>query len=94
MSINIDLLAKARLNAKRTMGYPCHKLPVAALACDLCNLQVDTTVALVGLSWRSGWLHVCDDCARGAVVLSSDWMVVSREYGANASVQVPLDGPH
>ena len=85
---NTDLLARARMHVKQAKGQnPFHSLllPSTILTsvkrswptCDICNLQMGDKIALVGLSWRSGWLHVCDVCAQGECVSSADWKIMN-----------------
>ena len=78
MGSNTDLLARARKNLKQAKEQgrnPFHSLQNAALTCDMCNLQTGVAVAVVGYSWSSGWLYVCDACAQGDYVSSAGWIV-------------------
>ena len=79
---NTDLLARARLHMKQAKGQnPFHlancNLEVKPPTCDTCNQQVGNRIALVGLSWRSGWLYICDTCVKGGCVSSVAWNVIN-----------------
>jgi hypothetical protein len=73
-------------------GSPLRK-PYTALKCELCNESVTSAVVLsVGLTWRSGWVFLCDACYLDANFWDEDAAEMDRAmelYRVYDSAHVP-----
>ena len=62
--MNLRVLARKRLEKCWNIGTPLKK-NYKNLYCEICNINCEKCVILpVGLSWRSGWVFLCEECYR------------------------------